>query len=189
MNPAPWPRAAAAVREMIACGALRPGDPAPRGPELAERTGLPLVACQAGLRSLAADGTLERTAFPARLQVARPAAPPGPQDTALAARLTALRRERGLAQRDLAVLLGVPVAAVEAAEAGRGGQDRGFYRRADGMLEGGGELVHLFGASAREPDNPHEEALVNDPEPEEDDDDAPWGGSNEDGDGLGDEDD
>jgi hypothetical protein len=145
MRVACWPEAAEAVRKAIGSGALKPGDPAPSGRELARETGLPVVACQAALRSLAADGTLERTAFPARLQVAEPCAPPGPQELALSAAFASLRRDRGLTTRLAAVLLGVPVTVVEAAEAGRGGQGRDFWMRADGMLEGGGELAYLFG--------------------------------------------
>jgi hypothetical protein len=143
----PVPEAAAAVREMIAAGTLKPGDQAPCGRELAAGTGLPLTACQAALRSLAADGTLERAAFPARLQVAQPGRAPSPEDEALGAALGRLRRDRGLTTRLAAVLLGVPLATVEAAEAGRGGQERCFWQRADGLLDGQGGLLYQYDAA------------------------------------------
>jgi hypothetical protein len=142
-----WPEAAEAVREKIGSGALKPGDPAPSGRELAAETGLPLTACQAALRSLKADGTLDRTAFPARLQVAQPGRPPSPEDEALGRALMRLREARGLTRRHLAVLLGVPLTVAEQAEAGRGGQDRGFWQRADGMLGAEGGLLHQYDAA------------------------------------------
>jgi DNA-binding transcriptional MocR family regulator len=138
----PVPEAAAAVREMIAAGTLKPGDPAPCGRELAAGTGLPLTACQAALRSLKADGTLERAAFPARLQVAQPGRAPSPEDEELGRALVRLRKARRLTRQHLAVLLGVPAAAVEQAEAGRGGRNRDFWQRADGMLGAEGALLY-----------------------------------------------
>jgi DNA-binding GntR family transcriptional regulator len=51
-------QAAEAVREMIAAGALRPGDPAPTIAGLREATGTSAYNCYAALGELERDGTL-----------------------------------------------------------------------------------------------------------------------------------
>jgi DNA-binding FadR family transcriptional regulator len=135
-----WPEAAEAVRQLIAGGSLKPGDAAPCGPELAGLTGLPLAACRAALNALAGDGTLYRTEDAARLRVARV---PAPEELALSAALVKLRKSHGLTREGLAALLDVPLTAVLEAEAGRTGQGRDFWQRADAMLDGGGGLPRL----------------------------------------------
>ena len=67
-------QAADKVRAMIASGALGPGDEAPSVEELKKMTGACHSYCQAALRSLVADGTLEPGARPRgeRRRVAAP---------------------------------------------------------------------------------------------------------------------
>jgi hypothetical protein len=142
-----WPEAVTVIRGMIADGTLKPGDPAPTAGELAAGTGLHGAACSAALRTLAADGTLERVAATRRLRVAQPGGPPSPRDEELGRALMRLREARGLTRRHLAVLLGVKLTVAEQAEAGRGGQGRGFWQRADGMLDGQGALLHQYDAA------------------------------------------
>jgi DNA-binding transcriptional regulator YhcF (GntR family) len=144
VKPEVWPQAVSAVRGMIADGTLKPGDPAPTAGELARETGLHPAACAAALRTLAADGTLERVAATRRLRVAQPGAAPSPRDEELGRALARLREARGLTRRHLAVLLGVKLTVAEQAEAGRGRQDRGFWQRADGMLGAEGALLYEY---------------------------------------------
>lgn len=134
--------AMAVVRAMIADGTLNPGDLAPSGPELAGKAGCHLMTAQAALRALAADGTLTRGATGrGRPYVAGPS--PAPR-APLARMLAESRRAADLRPAGLAVLLGVPLAAVRQAEAGRAWHKREFWERAGAVLGDEGRLARAY---------------------------------------------
>jgi DNA-binding transcriptional regulator YhcF (GntR family) len=147
---APLKRDAAArlVREKIADGTLKPGDPVPSGAALARETGSCALTCRAALRALLADGTLTRgVSAGARLRVAP--SPGGGADAdalrrALSAALAERRRAWGLTQHALAALLGASVTTVGHAETGRVWQSRDFWCRADAVLGGTGDLLRMY---------------------------------------------
>ena len=142
-------RVAAAVRNEIADGILRPGQPAPSGAELSRVTGYSTLTCRRALRVLVDDGVL--TPGPsrnARPRVAGPPQPPSERDLAAAARalsagLAARRRARGLTQPDLAARMSVSVTTIGHAETGRLWQSRQFWEHADAVLGAGGDLLAL----------------------------------------------
>jgi DNA-binding transcriptional regulator YhcF (GntR family) len=142
-------RVAAAVRNEIADGILRPGQPAPSGAELSRVTGYSTLTCRRALRVLVDDGVL--TPGPsrnARPRVAGPPQPPSERDHAAAARalsagLAARRRARGLTQPDLAARMSVSVTTIGHAETGRLWQSRQFWEHADAVLGAGGDLLAL----------------------------------------------
>ena len=145
-------RVAAAVRNEIADGILRPGQPAPSGAELSRVTGYSTLTCRRALRVLVDDGVL--TPGPsrnARPRVAGPPEPPSERDLAAAARalsagLAARRRARGLTQPDLAARMSVSVTTIGHAETGRLWQSRQFWEHADAVLGAGGDLLALHDA-------------------------------------------
>jgi DNA-binding transcriptional regulator YhcF (GntR family) len=145
-------RVAAAVRNEIADGILRPGQPAPSGAELSRVTGYSTLTCRRALRVLVDDGVL--TPGPsrnARPRVAGPPQPPSERDLATAARalsagLAARRRARGLTQPDLAARMSVSVTTIGHAETGRLWQSRQFWEHADAVLGAGGDLLALHDA-------------------------------------------
>jgi len=145
-------RVAAAVRNEIADGILRPGQPAPSGAELSRVTGYSTLTCRRALRVLVDDGVL--TPGPsrnARPRVAGPPQPPSERDLAAAARalsagLAARRRARGLTQPDLAARMSVSVTTIGHAETGRLWQSRQFWEHADAVLGAGGDLLALHDA-------------------------------------------
>jgi DNA-binding transcriptional regulator YhcF (GntR family) len=147
-----YARVAAAVRQQIADGTLRPGQPAPSGAALARITGYSTLTCRKALRALVADGVL--TPGPsrnARPRVAGPAQPPAERDLAAAARalsrgLAARRRARGLTQPELAARMGISVTTIGHAETGRLWQSREFWEHADAVLGAAGDLLALHDA-------------------------------------------
>jgi hypothetical protein len=149
MTLARYTQAAAIVRARIAAGALRPGEPAPSGAELARITGYSSLTCRRALRVLIADGTL--TAGPsrnARPRVAAPGRPAAAADAAraLSAGLAARRHVADLTQPDLAALVGRSVTTVGHAETGRLWQSRQFWENCDKALKARGELLGLHDA-------------------------------------------
>ena len=147
-----YARVAAAVRNQIADGALRPGQPAPSGAALSRLTGYSTLTCRKALRLLTSEGVL--TPGPsrnARPRVAGPPQAPAERDLAAAARdlttgLAARRRANGLTQPELARRAGVSVTTVGHAETGRLWQSREFWERADAVLGAGGALLRLHDA-------------------------------------------
>ena len=147
-----YARVAAAVRNQIADGTLRPGQPAPSGAALSRLTGYSTLTCRKALRLLTAEGVL--TPGPsrnARPRVAGPPQAPAERDLAAAARdlttgLAARRRANGLTQPELARRAGVSVTTVGHAETGRLWQSREFWERADAVLGAGGALLRLHDA-------------------------------------------
>jgi hypothetical protein len=147
-----YARVAAAIRQQIADGALRPGQPAPSGAELGRATGFSTLTCRRALRTLIADGILVPGPSPnARPRVADPRARGDERDLAdatraLSAGLAAARRAVGLTQVELAALAGVSVTTVGHAETGRTWQSRRFWERADAALCASGALLRLHDA-------------------------------------------
>ncbi|HEY0935863.1 MAG TPA: helix-turn-helix domain-containing protein [Trebonia sp.] len=147
-----YARVAAAVRQQVADGTLRPGQPAPSGAELSRATGYSTLTCRRALRELIVEGIL----IPGASANARPRVAGGPQrpaerdlaaaSRALSAGLAARRRANGLTQPGLAGLAGVSVTLVGHAETGRLWQSRQFWERADAVLGAGGELLGLHNA-------------------------------------------
>ena len=135
------------VREMIADGSLKPGSRVPSAAELARKTGYTTGTCASGLRVLLAGGTITRGVSPtARLWVPRPGEA-GDADAlrvSLSRALAARRRAAGMTQPELAVKLDVSVTTVGHAETGRLWQARDFWRRADALLDGFGDLLRMF---------------------------------------------
>ena len=147
-----YARVAAAIRQQIADGTLRPGQPAPSGAELSRATGFATLTCRKALRELIADGILVPGPSPnARPRVADPRARGDERDLAeapraLSAGLAAARRAAGLTQVELAALAGVSVTTVGHAETGRTWQSRRFWERADTALCAAGALLRLHDA-------------------------------------------
>src|SRR3984957_13916692 len=145
-------RVAAAVRNEIADGILRPGQPAPSGAELSRVTGYSTLTCRRALRVLVDDGVL--TPGPsrnARPRVAGPPQPPSERDLAAAARalaseLAGRRRGNGVTPPARAGRVGFSVTTVGHAETGRLWQSRQFWERADAILGAGGALLRLHDA-------------------------------------------
>jgi len=142
-------QAAAIVRTRIEAGALRPGEPAPSGAELARVTGFSPITCRRGLRTLIANGTL--TAGPSPNARPRVTAPGRRAEAADAARalsggLAARRHAADLTQTDLAALVGRSVTTVGHAETGRTWQARGFWESCDTALGARGALLLLHDA-------------------------------------------
>jgi len=142
--------AAGMVRGMIADGTLVPGAPAPSGAALARKTGFGTLTCRRALEMLLADGTLTRGVSPtARLRVAqRGGSAAGNADAlrvvALSKSLAGRRHAAGLTQPELAEKLGVSLTTVGHAETGRVWQSREFWRQADALLDGFGDLLRMF---------------------------------------------
>jgi DNA-binding transcriptional regulator YhcF (GntR family) len=147
-----YARVAAAIRQQIADGALRPGQPAPSGAELGRATGFSTLTCRRALRTLIADGILVPGPSPnARPRVADPRARGDERDLAdatraLSAGLADARRAAGLTQVELAALAGVSVTTVGHAETGRTWQSRRFWEGADTALCASGALLRLHDA-------------------------------------------
>jgi hypothetical protein len=151
-GPPKYLRVAAAVRDQVADGTLRPGQPAPSGAALSRLTGYSTLTCRRALRALVSDGVL----LPGPSRSARPrvaGAPPlpGQRDLAAASRalsaaLAAGRRASGLTQPELAERASVSVTTVGHAETGRLWQSRHFWERADVVLGAGGGLLRLHDA-------------------------------------------
>jgi hypothetical protein len=142
-------QAAAIVRARIEAGALRPGQPAPSGAELARITGFALLTGRRALRALIADGTLIQGPSPnARPRVAgsEHAVTASEAGHVLSAALARHRLAAGLRQPQLASLIGFSVTAVGHAETGRLWQSRKFWERADMALNAGGVLLRLHDA-------------------------------------------
>jgi transcriptional regulator with XRE-family HTH domain len=148
-GPPKYLRVAAAVRDQVADGTLRPGQPAPSGAALSRLTGYSTLTCRKGLRALIAEGVL--TPGPSRSARPRVAGPPqgtGQRDLVAASRvlsaaLAAGRRAKGLTQPELAERAGVSVTTVGHAETGRLWQSRHFWEQADVVLGADGELLRL----------------------------------------------
>jgi transcriptional regulator with XRE-family HTH domain len=151
-GPPKYLRVAAAVRDQVANGTLRPGQPAPSGAALSRLTGYSTLTCRKGLRALIAEGVL--TPGPSRSARPRVAGPPqgaGQRDLVAASRvlsaaLAAGRRANGLTQPELAERAGVSVTTVGHAETGRLWQSRHFWEQADAVLAADGELLRLHDA-------------------------------------------
>jgi hypothetical protein len=142
-------QAAAIVRARIDAGALRPGEPAPSGAELARITGYATLTCRRALRTLIADGTLTAGPSPnARPGVAAPGCAAAAADAAraLSAGLAARRHATDLTQTQLADLVGRSVTTVGHAETGRTWQSRRFWENCDKALNAHGELLRLHDA-------------------------------------------
>lgn len=147
-----YAQVAAIIRAEIAQGVLRPGQPAPSGAALARITGFSVLTCRRALRQLIADGVLvsghSANARP-RVAVAESSANERNRATAsrvLSSSLATLRRSAGLSQPELAALVEVSVTTVGHAETGRLWQGRGFWERADKVLDANGELLRLHDA-------------------------------------------
>jgi DNA-binding transcriptional regulator YhcF (GntR family) len=142
-------RVAAAIRQQIEDGTLRPGQPAPSGAELSRDFGFSTLTCRKALRRLIADGLLVPGPSPnARPRVADPQAPELERDVAEAARalsagLAEHRHAAGLTQSELAAQAGVSVTTIGHAETGRTWQSRRFWERADAALQAAGDLLRL----------------------------------------------
>jgi Helix-turn-helix domain/Bacterial regulatory proteins, gntR family len=145
-------RVAAVVRDQVADGTLRPGQPAPSGAALSRLTGYSTLTCRRALRVLIADGVLiPGPSRNARPRVAGTGHRPAERGLAAAGRalsagLAARRRDSGLTQPGLAVLAGVSVTTIGHAETGRLWQSRRFWERADQVLGARGELLRLHDA-------------------------------------------
>lgn len=176
-----YARVAAAVREQIADGTLRPGEAAPSGAALSRDTGYSTLTCRRALRILIADGVLvPGTSQNARPRVAGAPRPRSERDLAdatqaLSGGLAARRRAAGLTQPGLAALAGVSVTTVGHAETGRVWQSRRFWERADEALDAHGDLIVLHddyraasaasGAASRDQAGAPATALATDGEP------------------------
>lgn len=142
-------QAAEIVRSRIADGALKPGEPAPSGEELARITGYSALTCRRGIRALVADGTLTAGPSPnSRPRVAAPGRPAAASDAtrALSVALAARRHAADLTQTDLAALVGRSVTTVGHAETGRTWQSRQFWQNCDKALNADGALLRLHDA-------------------------------------------
>jgi DNA-binding XRE family transcriptional regulator len=147
-----YQRVAAHVRDQIADGMLRPGEPAPSGAALARATGYNTLTCRKAIRTLIKEGAL----VPGPSPGARPRVPlrgptPGEQTQANAARalsasLASRRRAAGLTQPQLAGITGMSVTSIGHAETGRLWQSRRFWELADKGVGAGGELLSLHDA-------------------------------------------
>jgi Helix-turn-helix domain/Bacterial regulatory proteins, gntR family len=151
-GPLKYRRVVALVRDRIADGSLRPGQPAPSGAELARTTGYSTLTCRKALRVLIADGLLvPGPSRNARPRVAGAFQPQSERDLAdatraLSAGLAARRHAAGLTQPELAALARVSVTTIGHAETGRVWQSRHFWERADVGLSADGDLLRLHDA-------------------------------------------
>jgi DNA-binding transcriptional regulator YhcF (GntR family) len=142
-----YARVAASIRAQIEDGTLSPGASAPSGAALARITGYSALTCRKALGALLKDGVLvPGPSRNARPRVADPVSAPAEQTRADAARalsaaLSALRRDAGLTQVELAAVAGASVTTIGHAETGRLWQSRDFWERADKALFAGGELL------------------------------------------------
>src|SRR5690348_14657365 len=147
-----YARVAAAVKDQIADGTLRPGQSAPSGAALSRVTGYSTLTCRRALRVLIEDGVLlPGPSRHARPRVAGPPQQPAERDLAAAARalsrgLAARRRASGLTQPGLAAVLGLSVTTIGHAETGRLWQSRQFWEHVDAVLGAGGDLLRLHEA-------------------------------------------
>jgi DNA-binding transcriptional regulator YhcF (GntR family) len=143
-----YARVAAAIRDQVADGTLRPGQPAPSAAALARATGFSTLTCRRALRVLVADGVLVPGASAsARPRVAGQQGAAGHDEAdaarALSAALAARRHAAGLTQPGLALITGVSVTTIGHAETGRLWQSRKFWERADTALDAAGGLLCL----------------------------------------------
>lgn len=142
--------AAQRVRDQIADGSLKPGQPAPSGAQLARETGYAALTCRKALRHLIKDGTLLPGLTPnARPRVAGDAGADAPRAAgagALSAGLARRRKALGLTQPGLAALTGYSATTIGHAETGRNWQSREFWEKTDRALAAGGRLLDLYEA-------------------------------------------
>ena len=140
-----YKQVAASVRAQIDTGGLSPGAPAPSGAELARTTGFSHLTCRKALQLLIKDGVL----VPGPSPNARPRVPCPTHDEqtsieaerVLSMALAGRRRGAGMAQIELAAIVGVSVTTVGHAETGRLWQSRNFWERADKALGAHGLLL------------------------------------------------
>jgi hypothetical protein len=144
-----YQRVVALVRDRIADGTLRPGQPAPSGAELSRVTRYSVLTCRKALRVLIANGVLvpgpSRNARPRVAGVLQPQSERDLADAtrALSGGLAAWRHAAGLTQPELALLARVSVTTIGHAETGRVWQSRRFWERADAALAADGDLLRL----------------------------------------------
>ena len=168
MPPAPkYAQVAALVRAQVADGALRPGEAAPSGAQLARLTGFSVLTCRKGLWLLIREGVLSPGSSPAarpRVTVLEGTRGDGAA-RALSRGLAARRHACGLTQPGLSALIGFSVTTIGHAETGRLWQSRVFWEKTDLALAAGGELTRLHdvygaGTASRVSDQPPPPAFV-----------------------------
>jgi DNA-binding XRE family transcriptional regulator len=172
VTPAKYQRVVAHVRDLVATGILRPGQPAPSGAALARTTGYSVLTCRKAVARLVKDGVLIPGASPsARPRVPLRAPTAGDRALARASRalsesLAARRRTAGLTQPQFAEIVGMSITTVGHAETGRLWQSRRFWELADKELRADGELLALHDAYRAASVSPGTAAVIEVWEPE-----------------------